>query len=164
MLTIFSSCKKKEEIVDLCTNGFLDPGETTPDCGGNCPPCTATQSEVFSVILNGVQTAMNYRSLFYDGSAWSLQMANDSISMQVSLGTSGVVQTANIPTVGTYCYLNGTEFPIQQNGTYSISEHSVSQQTMSGFFAIDFVVQLPTVPITYDTLSFIGGQFAFFSY
>lgn len=164
MLTIFSSCKKEKEPVDPCTNGFLDPGETNPDCGGNCPPCSEETQEYLTVQLNGEQTVMDYSSLFYDGSAWSLQISNDSISMQINLGNSGAIQTSNIPSSGTYCTMNSIDYPIQQNGTYSISEHNLSEHTMSGFFNIDFLLQISSMPLVYDTISFTGGQFEYFNY
>lgn len=164
MLTIFSSCKKEDETVDLCTNGFLDPGESSPDCGGNCPPCAVVSQEYFTVVLNGEPIVMTFHELIYSGTAWSLQMANDSISMQISLGTSGAIQTSSITNAGTYCSLNGIDYPIQQNGIYSISDHDLSNQIMSGFFHIDFLYQITASPNTYATLSFTGGQFDNFSY
>lgn len=164
MLTIFSACKKDEEPVDPCTNGFLDPGETSVDCGGNCAPCTTTQPEYFTLFIDGQIATMTYRELFYDGTAWSLQMSNDSISMQISLGTSATLQTSPVPTSGTYAFVNGFEYPIQLNGTYSISEHDLSTQTMSGFFEIDFLRLVSASPTTYDTLKVSGGQFEFFQY
>jgi len=164
MLTIFSSCKKEEDPVDPCTNGFLDPGETSIDCGGDCAPCSTTQPEYFTIFVDGQLAAMTSRELLYDGTAWSLQMSNDSISMQISLGNSGTIQTSNIPAAGTYAYINGAEYPIQLNGTYSISEHDLSSQIMSGFFGIDFLREISTSPSIYDTLRISGGQFEFFSY
>ncbi|MFT5860720.1 MAG: hypothetical protein ACI865_002834 [Flavobacteriaceae bacterium] len=164
MLTIFSSCKKDEEPVDPCTNGFLDPGETSIDCGGTCDPCSVSQPEFFTIFVNGQQEAMTFREIFYDGTSWSFQMSNASISMQISLGTSGIVQTADIPTAGTYASVNGVDYPIQANGTYAISSHDLSTQTMSGFFGIDFVREISTGPSVYDTLKISGGQFEFFHY
>jgi hypothetical protein len=164
MLTIFSSCKKNEEPVDPCTNGYLDPGETAPDCGGNCPPCQVTAPEYFTLFIDGQVGTMNTRVLNFDNPGWSLQMTNDSISMQLSLGTTGLVQTSPIPALGTYAYVNGLEYPIQANGTYSISEHNLASQNMSGFFGIDFVRQISSGPDVYDTLKISGGQFEFFNY
>jgi hypothetical protein len=164
MLTIFSSCKKEEEPVDPCTNGYLDPGEDTPDCGGNCPPCNVSGPEYFTIFIDGQTGSMDSRVLNFDNPGWSLQMSNDSISMQISLGTSGAIQTSAIPAIGTYAYVNGIEYPIQSNGTYSISEHNVASQNMSGFFGINFVRQISSSPNVYDTLKISGGQFEFFNY
>lgn len=158
MLLIFSACKE-DEPVDPCTNGFLDPGETAPDCGGDCPPCSTTPITFLNVAVNGVNTAMQNYGLDYNGTAWSLQLSNDSLNMQIGLGTTGAIGTEPINPAGTYLYKNGTQYSGQTDGTYSISEHDTAEDLMSGFFQITFFR-----PGFVDTIRITNGQFENFSY
>jgi len=158
MLLIFSACKE-DEPVDPCTNGFLDPGETAPDCGGNCPPCSTTPITFLNLMVNGVNTATLTSDLNYDGTSWSLQLANDSLNMQIAFGTTGAIGTEPILAAGSFCYLNGTQYLGQTDGTYTISDHDVSANLMSGFFQIKFFR-----PGFVDTLHITNGQFENFEY
>lgn len=159
MLVIFSACKKEEEPKDPCTNGFLDPGELQPDCGGNCPPCEPSTTPIFYLELNGNPVVMNNRELDYASGTWILQLSNDSITMQVSLGSDGSVQTSAIPPSGTFAYMHGIQYDEQHNGTYSITAHDQTNQLMSGFFQVQFVRSGMT-----DTLRFTNGTFENFLY
>ena len=158
MLLIFSACKE-DEPVDPCTNGFLDPGETAPDCGGNCPPCSNTPVSFLNLSVNGVNTSMLNYEMDYNGSAWSLQLSNDSLNIQIGCGSTGDVGTFPIDPAGSYLYKNGTQYLGQTDGTYSISEHDVTEDLMSGFFQIKFYR-----PGFVDTLSITNGQFQNFAY
>ena len=158
MLLIFSACKE-DEPVDPCTNGFLDPGETVPDCGGNCPPCSTTPITFLHFEVNGVNTSTLTEELNYDGTSWSLQLVNDSLNIQISFGTTGLISTEPILASGSFLYKNGTQYLGQTDGTYSISEHDVSANIMSGFFQIKFFR-----PGFMDTLRITNGQFENFSY
>lgn len=158
MLLIFSACRE-DDPVDLCTNGFLDPGETAPDCGGDCSPCSATPVSFLSMNVNGMSTVMSTKDLIYDGNAWSLQLANDSLNIQLSLGTTGAISTEPIGSFGTFCYKNGVQYIGQSNGIYSISDHDVSNDIMSGFFQITFFR-----PGLTDSIHITGGQFENFQY
>jgi hypothetical protein len=159
MLLIFSACKEDEPVVDLCTNGFLDPGETAPDCGGNCPPCSNTPVSFLNLEVNGINTSMQTSELNYDGNSWSLQMSNDSLNIQIGYGTTGDVGTFPIDPAGAYLYRNGTEYEGQVDGIYSISEHNTADDLMSGFFQIKFFR-----PGFVDTLEITNGQFGNYSY
>lgn len=158
MLLIFSACKE-DEPVDPCTNGFLDPGETAPDCGGDCPPCSTTPITFLNLDVNGVNTSMLNKEMDYDGNSWSLQLSNDSLNIQIGYGTSGVVGTYPTNSAGTYLYKNGTQYTGQVDGTYTISDHDVSNDLMSGFFQIKFFR-----PGFVDTLRITNGQFENFAY
>lgn len=158
MLLIFYGCKE-DEPVDPCTNGFLDPGETAPDCGGNCAPCSATPVTFLSLIVNGVNTSVLSKELVYNGNAWSLQLSNDSLNIQIGLGTTGAVGTEPINPAGTYLYKNGTQYAGQLDGTYTISEHDTSEDLMSGFFQIKFFR-----PGFVDTIRISTSQFENLSY
>ena len=158
MLLIFSACKE-DEPVDPCTNGFLDPGETNPDCGGDCPPCVITPITFLNLEVNGVNTSMLNHEMNYDGTSWSLQMSNDSLNIQIGFGTTGAIGTEPINPSGTFLYKSGTQYLGQTDGTYTISEHDVSTDLMSGFFQIKFFR-----PGFVDTLRISNGQFENFAY
>ncbi len=159
IILILSGCKKEEDPVDPCTNGFQDPGEEAPDCGGNCDPCPVVYIPSLYMEINSAPVSMTSRTLYYNGNAWSLQLANDSISMQIGLGTDGSIQTTPINPAGTYFSMHGISYPNQANGIYSISQHNSVDKVMSGFFRIDFVQQGST-----DTLRIRNGSFSDFSY
>ncbi|MFK7785392.1 MAG: hypothetical protein AB8B56_09765 [Crocinitomicaceae bacterium] len=159
MLLIFSACKEDEPVVDLCANGFLDPGETAPDCGGDCPPCAAAPIPFLTLLVDGVSTSMSNQELDYDGNSWSLQMSNDSLNIQIGYGTAGVVGTFPIDPAASFLYKDGTEYSGQTDGTFSISEHNTADDLMSGFFQIKFFR-----PGFVDTLEISSGQFGNFSY
>lgn len=158
MLLFFSACKE-DEPVDPCSNGFLDPGEIQPDCGGNCTPCPSTVVSFLNMNVDGVPTGMSTKILDYDGNAWTLQLANDSLNIQLSLRTTGLIATEPIPTAGSFCYRNGVQYAGQVDGIYSISDHDASADLMSGFFQIAFFR-----PGFNDTLRITGGHFENFEY
>ena len=158
MLLIFSACKE-DEPVDPCTNGFLDPGETVPDCGGDCPPCSVTPVTFLNLDVNGVNTSMLNQEMHYDGNSWALQLSNDSLNIQLSFGTTGAIGTEPIIAAGSFCYKSGVQYLEQSEGAYTISEHDVSADLMSGFFQINF-----SRPGFVDTLRITNGQFENFSY
>lgn len=160
MLVIFSSCKKKEAEVNTCQNGFLDPGETTPDCGGNCPPCSSTIPASLYVEVNGDETTITSKQLYYDQGNWGLNMQNDSLNIQLNFGNNGNIGTYPISSAGTFALKNGTSYPIQEAGTFSISEHDLSARKMNGYFQIRFLRQLPSNPLLFDTLELLSGQFS----
>jgi hypothetical protein len=158
MLLFFSACKE-DEPVDPCTNGFLDPGEIQPDCGGNCTPCPSSVVSYLTMSVNGTQTSVSTKTLEYDGNAWTLQLANDTFNIQLSLGTTGLIATEPIPSAGSFCYRNGIQYAGQEDGIYSISDHDTSADLMSGFFQITFFR-----PGLNDTLRITNGQFENFGY
>jgi len=158
ILTIFSSCKK-DEPVDPCTNGFLDPGEDAPDCGGNCPPCSSIEQIYLGLKVNGTSVVMSNKDLEYDGSNWILSMSNDSLNFSFNLGSSGNVGSYAMPYTGTLTTFNGTLYPNKSNGSYVISQHDTENNQMSGFFQIDFSRMGFT-----DTLHVTDGTFEYFIY
>lgn len=164
MLVIFSACKKKEAEVNKCENGYLDPGETAPDCGGKCPPCENTAPALFYVEMNGSEIMLSSRELNYDQGNWSLVMTNDSLNIQLNLGSDGNVGTFPMQNQGTFAFKNGTNYPIQEMGSYSISAHDQAARKMSGFFQIRFLRQFPNNPLLYDTLELTSGQFENMNY
>jgi hypothetical protein len=158
MLTIFSSCKKEEE-VDPCTNGFLDPGEDAPDCGGNCPPCDNTPVPFFTLKVNDSIVHMDTKELDFNGTNWVLSMANDSLSFNIDIGTNGAIGSYPISATFSSASFYGTSYPIQTDGSCAISEHDEANDLMSGYFQIKFSRSGFT-----DTLRISDGLFEFFSY
>lgn len=159
MLLIFSACKKKEETTDPCSNGFLDPGEVQPDCGGNCPPCAENYTTSLYLKVNGITTSMNSKSLNYNGTNWILSMSNDSLAFSFDLGSDGSVGSYAISPSNTSCTSFGTLYPNQSNGTCAISYHDTVANRMSGFFQIDF-----SRNGFVDTVHVTNGQFDYFTY
>ena len=158
MLTIFSSCDK-EEPVDPCTNGFLDPGEDAPDCGGNCPPCNTTPTSYLGVEINGITTYMTQKALNYDGTNWVLSISNDSLDFNFNLGSTGTPGAFPMPANLTNAVYNGTVYPNQTSGNYTITHHDEQDDLMSGYFGIKFSRNGFT-----DTIYVTNGVFEYYSY
>jgi hypothetical protein len=158
MLTIFSSCTK-EEPVDPCTNGFLDPGEDAPDCGGNCDPCDNTPVPYLGIQVNGVPTVMTTKSLTYDGTNWTLSMANDSLTFNFCLGSTGDIGSFAMPSNCTSAAFDGLNYPNQSSGSYAISSHDLQDDLMSGYFQVDF-----SRTGFLDTIHVTNGVFEFYEY
>ena len=159
MLTIFSSCKKEEEKTDLCSNGFLDPGETSPDCGGNCPPCNTTPASYLGLKVNGVQTLILSKSLNYDGTNWVLSISNDSLSLNINLGSTGATGSFPISSNLTSATYNGNSYPDLHDAHYVISAHDTGDDLMSGYFYAKF-----SRPGFTDTLRITDGTFEYMPY
>lgn len=158
MLSIFSACKE-EEVVDKCTNGFLDPGESGIDCGGNCDPCTPYEPATLYLECNGVPLTFSSKTLSYNNSVWTLNCSNDSLNFQFNLGSNGDVGSYAMNPVGSYAMRDGSTYLNTSNGLYSISTHNLSNQKMSGFFQADF-----SRSGFIDTLHVRNGQFEFMPY
>lgn len=158
MLTIFSSCKK-EESVDLCTNGYLDPGEEEPDCGGSCAPCPFVTAPYLDLKINDVETSMITKSLTYNGTNWILSMVNDSLTLFFDLGTTGNTGGYPMPLANTNASLFGNSYPNQTDGSYAISAHDLENDLMSGHFEIKF----SRIGYT-DTIFVTDGVFSDYSY
>ncbi len=158
MLTIFS-CKKKEEPVDPCTNGFLDPGEQGVDCGGSCAPCNSIPPSFLDFTLNGSDVLVTDKSLQFNGTDYILSMSNDSIFITLNLG-SNPSPGAYTPTLsGTSCTYNGIPYPNISNASHVISHHDSINQLLSGYFDIDFSRTGFT-----DTLHITNGVFEYMPY
>lgn len=159
MLSIFSACKEKEEEVDKCQNGFLDPGESGIDCGGNCDPCIPYEPASLYLECNGTPLTFSIKTLEYDNSTWTLSASNDSLYFQFNLGTNGSIGTYIMNPIGCYATKNGTSYLNTSNGQYSISAHDLDDQKLSGFFQADF-----SRTGFIDTLRIRNGQFEFLPY
>lgn len=158
MLLIFS-CKKKEETVDPCQNGFLDAGEELPDCGGNCPPCPENFTSSIYLDVNGVSTTFASKSLSFDGTNWYLSMTNDSLNLNLNLGSNGDIGSYSMAPTGSSCMYFGTSYPILSDGQFAISYHDTVDDRMSGLFQVKF-----SRPGFLDTIRLTSGQFDYYLY
>lgn len=158
MLLIFS-CKKKEDTVDPCQNGFIDAGEVQPDCGGPCPPCAENYTSSLYLNINGVATTFSSKSLTYDGTNWILSMSNDSLDIQLDLGTDGTVGSYTMSTLNSDCDYFGINYPILSDANFAISYHDTAANRMSGLFQAKF-----SRPGFVDTVRITNGQFDYYVY
>lgn len=159
MLTV--SCNKEEEpTINPCMNGKLDAGETAVDCGGSCGPCPATDYPYAGFKMNGVPISASVKQLTYaDG--WSLLVGNDTVSLYLNLGNDGSVNF--YPTMnpsGCSAIWNGVTYSSLTSGTYTINQHNVTTQKLSGFFDGNFI--RPDSPL--DTIVIKDGYFGFLPY
>ncbi len=158
MLLIFS-CKKKEEPVDPCQNGFLDAGEELPDCGGPCPPCQENFTSSLFLRVNGTTTTFSTKSLTFNGSNWILSMSNDTLDIQLDLGTNGDIGSYTMSPLNSNCDYYGINYPVLSDANFAISYHDTSANRMSGFFQAKF-----SRPGFVDTLRLTNGQFDYYVY
>jgi hypothetical protein len=154
MLVFFSSCKKDEEAVDTCTNGFLNPGEVGIDCGGTCAPCIAYTPSYVYLECNDQPITMDTKSLSYSNGNWSLLAFNDSLKIQLNLGNNGGIDVYPISSSGSFGEYFGNLYLSTENGTFAIYNHDTINHKMGGFFQVDFI----RTGIN-DTLKIRNGQF-----
>lgn len=154
MLMFFSSCKKDPETTDLCSNGFLDSGESGIDCGGNCEPCSAFEPSYVYLECNGQPITMDTKSLSYTNGYWSLLAYNDSLKIQLNLGNNGAIDVYPISSSGSFGEYFGNLYLNAVNGTCAFYSHDTLTNKMGGFFQIDFIRTGFN-----DTLKIRNGQF-----
>ena len=159
MLTFFSACKEKDPVVDKCKNGFVDAGENGVDCGGNCPPCVPYEPTTAYAQCNGKSISFPTKSILYQNNSWSLSLSNDTLTLQINLGSNGAVGLYPMNSSGNFASNNGIYYPNGSHGNYSISAHNTTTRKMSGFFEMDFSRTGFT-----DTLKIRNGQFEFVGY
>lgn len=159
ILSIFSSCKEDEEIVDKCSNGFVDAGENGVDCGGNCPPCPVYEPASIYLECNGVSVEPDSKSLTYQNGYWTLNVSNDTIAFQFNLGNNPAIGFYPMDPAGCIASKNSIFYLNSSNGSYAISAHNTETKKMSGFFSADFTRTGFT-----DTLKVRNGQFEFLPY
>jgi hypothetical protein len=155
-ILIFSlSCKKEEEeTVDKCQNGFLDTGEEGIDCGGTCTECEESYFAFLIANIKGAEISFPTKTLTYENSIWSLSFSNDSIVIQLNLGSNGEIGSYPISPIGTSGSYNDTTYSSSANGEHAINDHSETDRRMSGFFSVNLFVSGTT-----DTLRITGGQY-----
>lgn len=160
VLLLTAGCNKDKEVtINPCLNGKLDAGEMAIDCGGNCGPCPSTEFPYAVFSVYGETVSMSSKQLVHSGN-WSLQLANDSIDVQLNLGNSGTTGTFSMNPAGSEITYNGLHYSILTSGTYSITQHNTTTHKMSGFFHGKFV----RPGIIGDTLRVTNGTFEYISY
>lgn len=158
-LALLTACKDKEEVVDKCKNGFLDPGETGIDCGGNCSPCAVSQPTYFYLECNGSPIVMPTKSLVYQNNTWTLFASNDTLQLQFNMGNNNVVGVYPVLPSGSFAKLFSTFYMNTSNGTCAIYSNDTINHKMSGFFEADF-----SRTGFNDTIKIRNGQFEFIPY
>lgn len=135
------SCKDEPIEKEPCSNGFKDKGEEKIDCGGICPPCPSTYTPLFLVDANLFTVQLNNPSIGQSQSKYILGGANDSISVQIGLGSSP-------PSLGTYpiTEVNSTfvqfkngHYVFTGDGTFAYQSVDNQAKRASGFVEATFV-------------------------
>ena len=156
LILFLFSCKKKEEVVDKCKNGYKDAGELGIDCGGNCGPCPTVYIPSAQCTYNGSQTSFHTKTLAFANNNYTLTMYNDSIYIQLNLGvgihpllSSGslITKSGSAPN---FTYSNIS------NATFYVTSDDATDQRMSGLFNLNFY---PTGASASDTVRITSGSF-----
>ena len=161
---VLVSCKKKDDnSAGTCTDGFLNNGEVTTDCGGPCGPCktplvTSIQATFFSPNVPSASSSFGNGAVS-NSTNWLVTAHNDSINMSFNFGTSA--------TVGQHNIINGTNTKVTINGllydqvvstTLSsyvvITENNTTEKYISG----NFKLYLRST-VNFDTLMVENGDF-----
>jgi len=137
MILIFFGCKEKDPIVDPCSNGFIDAGETGVDCGGKCPPCSIYNPPSLYMELNGTPISMVSKSIDTSAGNFILLTGNDSLSFQFNLGNTLSIGTFPMNTNGTIGIRNSNYYLNASNGTLSLSAVDTAKHYLSGFLQVN---------------------------
>lgn len=159
ILIIFSSCKDKNIKIDQCQNGYLDAGETKIDCGGVCNPCKEIETPYLFLKLNGKDISFQPKKIYSSNNIYYLIAENDTINLNINLGTNLNVGTYPISPTNTNGQMNLIAYPNASNGIYSFNKIDTINRKISGFFDVKLSRQNPD-----DTLFITGGQFSYLSY
>ncbi|MCE2711043.1 MAG: hypothetical protein LW688_00715 [Cryomorphaceae bacterium] len=159
MLLIISSCSKKENPIDPCSNGFVDAGETGVDCGGNCSPCIVYNPPSMYMELNGLPLSMSQKSISLSAGNYILTASNDSLTFKFNLGSSLSIGTFPMNTSGTLALKNGAYYLVSSEGTNSISSLDTVSKIVHGFLQVNISRSGFT-----DTLKIRNCQFDYIPY
>jgi hypothetical protein len=144
MIISLFACKDPEE-ENLCTNGFLDPGEETIDCDGDCDPCAVEYNEYVSFrynnnafIMQDTIIAFNTKSLTKTNNSWSLSSSNDSIYLFLKHTSDGSTGYYSLdPT--SKIEVNGQIYDMYSSDVFSISDNNSGDSRLSGYFESKFL-------------------------
>ena len=159
MLTIFFGCKEKPQVIDKCSNGFVDAGENGVDCGGNCPPCPVFNPPSLYLELNGTPISMSNKSIAFSSGNYILTASNDSLVFKFNLGNSLEIGSNIMNPQGTYGQKNGVYYLNSSNGICTISNNDSVQKSLNGFLQTDLIRTGFT-----DTIKIRNCQFDYISY
>ncbi len=139
-LLFFSACKK-DEPKNYCANGFKDIGEVGIDCGGSCDPCEQVFLPDLRIKLNGTTIPFSQRSFTQLNNIWYLNFSNDSIQMQLQIGSQMQADSNYIlDDAGSFATINGIQYPLitNTNSVCAILEIFPVEQRISGLFNVHF--------------------------
>ncbi|PKR80791.1 hypothetical protein CW751_08465 [Brumimicrobium salinarum] len=149
------ACQKNEQ---SCADGILDPEkEEKIDCGGVCPPCNFTPTEVSSFLtmkINGVKTTFDNNTLL-KSPEFILSFNNDTIDVKLNFGSGDSLGARAVNVVYSEAIFNQEAYPILNDGIVVFSEVNTTQNELSGFFKARFT----TGNTLDDTLRITEGEF-----
>lgn len=156
-LTCFMfSCNKEEQ---SCNDGIFTPGkEEQTDCGGVCPPCDFTPTEVetyLSVQMDGEIISFDEYSLSKSPD-WILSFQNDSLIFSLNFGYGDSLGGRPIQESSSNGMLNNQNYPNLEEGIIVFSEIDHEKNQLSGFFKAKFTHNSNS----YDTLAISSAEFA----
>ena len=159
ILLLTFSCKKKNDDVDLCKNGFKDIGETGVDCGGSCGPCPLVYMPNAYMRINGEPVTFANKSITEQNGNWFLNCFNDTIQIQFNLGPDISVGNYQMLPTNNFAVVNGLSYTLITNGNVGIYVNSTSTQRINGLFQTKFY---HTGMV--DTLFVTNGEFVDLQY
>ncbi len=159
ILLIFSAGKKDKDTEDTCTNGFLDAGEQGIDCGGTCSPCIVHEPEYMYMECNGVPVNFPTKNLQQVNNNWILTASNDTLSIQLNLGTDTTIGIHAFEGPGNLINYHSVMYSNMTGGTYGIFYNNLVTKKMGGFFQAKYWRTGFD-----DTLWIQNGQFEYMNY
>ena len=154
ILLLTFSCKKKNDDVDLCKNGFKDIGETGVDCGGSCDPCPVVYLPNAYMKLNGIAVSFENKTISELNGNWFLNCFNDTIQMQFNLGPDISVGNYQMQPNNNFAVINGLNYTLTTNGNVGIYVNNTAAQRINGLFQTKFYHNGMV-----DTLFVTNGEF-----
>ena len=156
---ILYSCKEKAPEVNQCSNGFKDPGESNIDCGGLCPDCPKTYNPTFFMSINGIEVSIQNRSIVQNSGNYLLSAIDDSIDLQLDLGSNGDVGNYTLNSIGQQLIYKNIQYDLVRDASHAIASNDKSAKRISGFFKLKFT--RTGVP---DTIYITDGQYTDLKY
>lgn len=156
LITLLFACKDPEP-EDKCSNGFLDPGEESIDCGGVCEDCPPKLVPACFATINGVDVSFNDLGLQQDNGQWYLNVSNDSIQLFLIHTSDGSVGQYPFDPLSQVTY-NGANYELYTEDAIQIGENNTTSNYMSGSFSAKFYRSAG------DTLTVFSGVFQDLAY
>ena len=86
-------------------------------------------------------------------------MSNDTLDIQLDLGTNGDVGSYTMSPLNSNCDYYGINYPVLSDANFAINYHDTAANRMSGFFQAKF-----SRPGFVDTVRITNGQFDYYVY
>ncbi|MDX1445662.1 hypothetical protein [Lishizhenia sp.] len=164
-LFVFSFACKEEEMVDKCADGYLSPGETAVDCGGDCPPCPEPEEISYALAkVNGDKWTFQNYEISYSGNYYFIaDFENDTLAIEVkfnfgngdTLGARPMMPLNNYVKITDKLQSNTDNYTTLGSGTVVFSEIDVVDNQFSGFFEAKLAQGFG------DTVKITNGQFEY---